>query len=390
LAEPTASASTASASVQSPDARDAHAPALDGVRAIAVLLVMLHHAGLPYTPFPIDLGLLGVRLFFVLSGFLITGILLEGRDARARGEITLGPLARSFYARRALRLVPVYYGTLLVLVVLDAARVRDDLPWHALYATSFLVARENGWIGIASHFWSLSVEELFYLLFPWLVLATPRRALPWICATFLLSGPLFRGLGVMHGLGRWPLLYTLPGCTDPLAVGALLAILHREAPSTLPRTRAALVAVAAIGLAIATEITASPGATALSHAASASKGLLHALLMGALVSACAAPRAAFVEGAPEPASWLARALAWAPLGYLGRISYTLYLVHPMVPYALRRLGVDTDSGLSLLAGAFVIPIAIAALSWHLVEAPILTLKRRFPYTRPPTAAPPAT
>ena len=350
------------------------------MRAIAVLLVMLHHAGLPYTPFPIDLGLLGVRLFFVLSGFLITGILLDGRDARARGESEVGSLARSFYARRALRLVPVYYGTLLVLVAFDAARVRDDLPWHALYATSFLVARENGWIGIASHFWSLSVEELFYLLWPWLVLATPRRALPWVCAAFLVSGPLFRGLGVMHGLGRWTLLYTLPGCTDPLAVGALLAVFHREAPSRLPQARAALVTVTVLALVIATEITSSPGATALSHAASASKGLLHALLMGALVSACAAPRSAFAEGAAAPASWLARALAWTPLAYLGRISYTLYLVHPMVPYAMRRVGFETETWPALLAGGFVIPIAIAALSWHLIETPILALKRRFPYT----------
>ena len=367
--------------MQSPDARDAHAPALDGVRAIAVLLVMLHHAGLPYTPFPVDLGLLGVRLFFVLSGFLITGILLDGDDARARGESDVGSLARSFYARRALRLVPVYYGPLLVLVLLDAARVRQDLAWHALYATSFLVARENGWIGIASHFWSLSVEELFYLLWPWLVLATPRRALPWVCATVVAIGPVFRAAGVVHGLGRWTLLYTLPGCTDPLAIGALLAILHRRAPASGPRVRAALVVVAAAGLAIATEITSSPGASTLSHAASASKGLLHALLMGALVSACAAPAGSLGGGASAPATWLTRALAWAPLRYVGRVSYTLYLVHPMVPYAMRRLGVETESTLGVIAGGFVVPFVIAALSWHLLEVPILALKQRFPYAR---------
>jgi peptidoglycan/LPS O-acetylase OafA/YrhL len=103
--------------------------------------------------------------------------------------------------------------------------------------------------------------------------------------------------------------------------------------------------------------------------------------MGALVSACAARESAFAVGASPPASILARALAWAPLAYLGRISYTLYLVHPMVPYAMRRLGLDTEAWPGLLAGGFVIPIAIAATSWHLIETPILALKRRFPYTR---------
>jgi peptidoglycan/LPS O-acetylase OafA/YrhL len=125
-----------------------------------VLLVVAHHAELPWAPFPIELGLVGVRLFFVLSGFLITGILLDGRDAIDEGRASRGSFARAFYARRALRIFPVFYAALAILFVLDAPLVREQIGWHALYASSFLVAREGHWVGVASHFWSLSVEEI--------------------------------------------------------------------------------------------------------------------------------------------------------------------------------------------------------------------------------------
>lgn len=361
----------------------AHAPALDGVRGIAVLLVMAHHWELPWHPFPVDLGLIGVRVFFVLSGFLITGILLDGRAAMERGESSMGQLARAFYARRALRIFPVYYGVLAVLLALDVAGVREQWGWHALYATSVLVARENAWVGLPSHFWSLSVEEHFYLLWPWAVLLAPRRALPWLCAAGLLAGPFWRGAGVLAGLGRFALLYTLPGCLDALGVGALLAVLHREQPALVPRARIAMAVVGALILVTASVLTASAGATPLSHVASATKGLAHALVMGSLVSACAGTASA-------GPSRLAAALSVAPLRHVGRVSYALYVVHPMVPYALTRLDLVPSARPLELAVYFALSLLTASASWRWFEAPVLAMKRRFPYARERARDEPAT
>lgn len=352
-----------------------HEPALDGVRGLAVLLVVAHHWELPRA-FPVDRGLLGVRLFFVLSGFLITSILMGGRDALARGETTTRLLLTSFYARRVLRIFPLYYAVLAALWAFDAAGVRAELPWHLAYATSLLVARYNAWIGLPSHLWSLSVEEHFYLLWPWAVLLTPARRLPAVVAGVIAAGVLWRTLGLLAGLRHFSLLYVLPGCLDALGVGALLACVHREHPSLAPRARALMLALGAALLGAATLVTRGAGATVFSHLVAAQKGLAYALLLGALVSACARARGG-----------LGRAMSFAPLVYVGRVSYAVYLVHPMVPYALRGLGVEVPDGpLKYLAWAAV-TMGVSAASWRWFEGPLNARKSRFPYRTAAARAP---
>lgn len=344
-----------------------HAPALDGVRGVAVALVILQHweigAGLPF-----DRGLLGVRLFFVLSGYLITTILLQGRALTASGEATLGGFARAFYARRFLRLLPLYYATLAALWAADVAGFREELVWHATHNTSLLVARTNAWIGYPSHFWSLSVEEHFYLLWPWAVLLTPRRALPWMFGAVIAAGMAWRSLGALAGLGRFALLHTLPGCLDPLAVGALLAWVHRERSPYVRRVRRGMFAVGAVALALASAATRGAGATAVTHVVAGTKGTAYALLLGALVSACAAR-----EGA------LVRAMSWRPLAALGRVSYAVYIVHPMVFWGLRWHWPALRGTPALWGLSAAITLGFAAASWRWFEGPLNARKARFPY-----------
>ena len=349
------------------DASREHAPALDGLRGVAVLLVVAHHwLGSEHVGF--DLGLTGVRLFFVLSGFLITSILLGGRELMAHGESTLGHLARSFYARRFLRIVPIYYLTLAVLWALNVAGVRDEIGWHVTYMTSLLVARTDHWIGLTSHFWSLSVEEHFYLFWPWIVLSVPTR---WLRATFIaliVAGPLWRSIGLLAGLGKFALLYVLPGCLDALGVGALLALVHRESPQRANRAGLAMLGVGAAVLAVATLATRGAGATATSHLIGAQRGLAWALLLGAAVSACV-----------RRDGMIVRAMSVAPLRGVGRVSYAVYIVHPMVPKALAALGLEPRVFAARFALWSIVTAAISVASWRWFEGPINARKSRFPY-----------
>src|SRR5215469_7550470 len=177
-----------------------HVPALDGIRGLAVLFVIAFHSRAPFLntseiPFSLfqflGLGWSGVDLFFVLSGFLITGILLDTR--RAPGYF------RVFYARRALRIFPLYFAyLLLILVVLQGifvVFVRTN-PWqhvnpllYLTYSMNWVSGLDDQWLG---HLWSLAVEEQFYLIWPAAVWFCSRRSLPWVCIAMATAALAFR------------------------------------------------------------------------------------------------------------------------------------------------------------------------------------------------------
>ncbi len=156
--------------------------ALDGLRALAVLAVVLEHFGPVHLAELVHPGRLGVRLFFVLSGFLITGILLEARAAG--GPAATGSILRAFFVRRALRLLPLFYVVLAISCVFSPS-VREGWLWHATYQTNHYIAILGGWPTAFAHAWSLAVEEQFYLVWPWIILLLPLRAL----------GPAMAGAG---------------------------------------------------------------------------------------------------------------------------------------------------------------------------------------------------
>jgi peptidoglycan/LPS O-acetylase OafA/YrhL len=344
-----------------------HDPALDGLRGIAILLVVVHHwVGSGGTG--IDLGVNGVRLFFALSGFLITGILLRGREGLANRQTSVSHFASSFYARRALRIVPLYYATLVVLWLLDAEGMRDEIGWHVTYSTSILVAIDNHWIGLTSHFWSLSVEEQFYVLWPWVLLQVPRRALPIALVLVLLAGPLWRTGGLFANLHRFALQYTLPASLDAIGAGALVAFVSLHAPEQTQRVRRWFATIGLGLVLLTTLVTRAPGATVLSHVLGAQKGLASALVFGACVSLCAS--------GPQI---VRRAMSVAPLRRLGRISYGIYILHPLVPFAFEKLDALPRSGAARLALYAFTTFVFAEASWRWFEGPINALKERYPY-----------
>ena len=193
-----------------------YSPQLDGLRAVSVVAVAYSH-WLPAWQFGLPLGA-GVHLFFVLSGFLITRILLALRDLPRRGQAV-----GRFYVRRALRLFPAFYLVLGLAWLADVPLVRETWAWHAAYLSNVRIASDARWMGHVSHFWSLAVEEQFYLLWPWLIVWSPRTWLGPILAMAVLSGPASRYIAATVGLAEpfWALVPA--GSADSLGVGALVA-----------------------------------------------------------------------------------------------------------------------------------------------------------------------
>jgi len=329
-------------------------PSLDALRAFAVCLVMYHHwVGPPDLP----LGPIGVWIFFALSGFLITRILLTAR-ADTPGENRRALL--HFYGRRFLRIFPLYYFVLLVGFFLSEA-LRRDWPWYVTYLQNYRMiwaSDPDSMFGV--HLWTLAVEEQFYLVWPLLMLFLPRvLLLPTI--TFAISVAIaLRAVCTATGWLPFQEYAFTPNNLDTLGLGALLAYVVTYRPDRVVAVRwIALAAGVVIGL---------------------TGSLVHTRMLGAalmpvptgLFAVCYIAYA--VTGFPRVVRW---AFEFPPSVYLGRVSYGIYIYHFFAPDFVRRFGLD-DGSIPFLAACFALTVAIASASWHLLEKPINSLKSRFP------------
>jgi len=176
-----------------------------------------------------NLGNLGVQLFFVLSGFLITRILLSLKDRYVTGVTDRRQTLLSFFLRRAARIWPIYFLTLaLVFAAGDRFEHRSDMIWHALFASNFLFFRRAEFGSTLSHFWTLAVEQQFYLLWPLLVLYVPQRHLEKVILVLILVAPLTRLALYTAGFTDFAQYNVLPLANfDSLGFGALVALWSR-------------------------------------------------------------------------------------------------------------------------------------------------------------------
>jgi peptidoglycan/LPS O-acetylase OafA/YrhL len=353
-----------------------HNRALDGLRFFAFLLVFFFHA-LQWSPWGnwpvIRFGFLGVPIFFVLSGFLIGGILLDLK-AKVRPGYGLVAKLKTFYIRRALRIFPVYYlfiGILVLLMVLSGRAdpvARENVPWHLAYLTNF----RSFFVGMdrvrQGHFWSLAVEEHFYMLAPLIVLVVSRATLVRLIAGIILAVAAARFAIYRVGSARdfWVLS---PMQFDLLGLGIATAVIDRHGTFCRIGARGlrllGLAGAVFFVLYIRRFYLGRPGiGVYYATIGPLSLGLATAGLVLTLWQ--------------QPGRWYARALGLRPFAYFGQISYGLYLFHPnCLGWSSKYFGnyTVTNSVLGL-----VITLAVAMLSWHVFEKPINNLKNRYGYT----------
>lgn len=313
-------------------------PSLDGLRAISITLVLLSHwvSWDRISPQLVEsYGKLGVHVFFVLSGYLITNLLL--REYERTSTISL----RDFYVRRAFRIFPAAFVFLAIVIALFWPQMR----WYNVAAAVFYVANMDAsrpWI--FGHLWSLSIEEQFYLLWPFAVKKWYRHKTA-ILLGVLLAAPMFRAALYAFKTQSVFFLGSLPLRADQLAIGCVLAIFAPRLPKISGYLALAMVFV----------VIAIPGFSASSAARTLFmlfilRPLLHVSLAGCVLHVIQVPY---------------RALNWSPVAWFGKISYSVYLWQELFyPNSALHLGY---AGLPATLGC-------ACLSYYLVEQPMLRLR----------------
>jgi len=373
-----------------------HLLQLDGLRGLAILFVLLYHFTDQFeTRFGdfyqskativqvlrkvFGAGWSGVDLFFVLSGFLITGILCDTKQSRAYFS--------SFYLRRLLRIFPLYYGFLFGLLILlpliwkpssqTWQLLQEKQAWYWSYLSNWLCAIKGDFkLMPAGYTWSLAVEEQFYLFWPFVVYLLSRRALLVSCACLLLLSVTARFVLAAFGVPATS-LYVVP-CThlDPLLVGALLALAFRT-PGWMPKHLLLFPVVALLSVAGVVVLFSIQGKLKFWEVRTATLGiLLLSLVFGYVLYAALISR---------KSSLLYRVLTAVPLRSFGRYSYAIYLFHPPIGDALagyfNPIRFKGASHSVLVPFLFFTVAAIGVswiagfISWHLYEKHFLKLKK---------------
>ncbi|MDW3214149.1 MAG: acyltransferase [Ilumatobacteraceae bacterium] len=341
---------------------------LNGLRAIAVLAVIATHTVDVYHRPWVVWGEEGVTLFFAISGFLITGILLDARGSAASTDTSTGTVLRAFYIRRFLRIFPIYYATIFVAALLNFDGVRAGFWWYLTYTSNWYIAFDEQW-NVATHAWSLAVEEQFYLFWPLVILLVPRRALPWVIGAMVAVGPVTRGVLVTAtDMWRPGIDIITPSTFDALGLGAALAWAWRSEHGASLFVR--WCGIAGVALLAVNRIAAFNDADTIAGVTRMSIPLICIVVVHA---AC--------RGVPGP---IGRFLESTPMTHIGVVSYGMYLLHPFIEQSARtagdKVGVSVpEYGVVLFVAVTMVTVLASTASWRLFEAPINRRKVHHPY-----------
>jgi peptidoglycan/LPS O-acetylase OafA/YrhL len=371
-----------------------HLPFLDGIRGMAILLVMFHHMTVLYPKSAAEqylyqlslFGPHGVDLFFVLSGFLITGILLDTRSSPN--------FFRNFYARRTLRIFPLYYilvaFSFLILPwcieqfpryaykLARFATVSNEWPWYFLYGSNYVVAYNNGWRhGILDVSWSLSIEEQYYLAWAVAVYFLSRRRLQVISISILVILPFLRAALLAKGVSPLMVYVLTPTRLDGISWGGLIALAVRDDGWLYPFLQRVIKPVGCIAAVVV-----------LVPLVLGKWDYMGVPELGFGYSAVAALFAAMLWVTYHRDGILRRIFEQKWLRFFGVYSYSIYLFHLPLRAAIRDTVFGDPQFRALASSAIpgqlifycvatlaVIPLSL--LSWYLLEQPFLRLKKKF-------------
>jgi len=326
---------------------------LDGLRGVAILMVFIFHA------FHANLLWMGVDLFFVLSGFLITGILLDGKSK------PFGAYIGGFYRRRARRILPAYIVALVIAAALFGV---GWLSYWYLYLGAMNLVIPLGLTSLTVlPLWSLAVEEQFYLIWPVAVYFLSRRHIAILAVSLLLLAPVLRFIFTPHFISPYSIYMLLPFRMDTLAAGALIAIVWPEIQDRMQKhseLRVRIVIFWSCGFAIA--LIAALVLNSLGYKPNSGSRIGNTVLLEATLAITTSLFVLTLLGVGKSS------LSSRPMVKLGRISYSIYLIH------LTALAIAPNNNVVIAAIGSVI---YASAMWAFVEEPILNSRRllsRFP------------
>jgi|SaaInlStandDraft_1057018.scaffolds.fasta_scaffold31774_2 peptidoglycan/LPS O-acetylase OafA/YrhL len=358
--------------------RVSHIPALDGVRGLAIVLVVLFHSGLIINGSSsteklwlqsVSFGWAGVDLFFVLSGYLISSILINARESKY--------YFRNFFARRAVRIFPLYFASLAILYTYRFADP-DFQWWYWLFAQNWIPILNGTAQPIAMQpYWSLAVEEQFYLIWPFVIYLLKPNQVSRFCYMTIAAVFAARCYAKVNGVDPWAITITTPFRMDALAMGALVATVYQQ--SDIKALRKTGWRFAAIGTLTVLGISFYEGGYRMD-------GFLAQTLGYTMFAAACAGLIAVIVSHEGSSPGVLRFFESKVLQHLGNRSYAIYVMHmPLlvmmtVIYQQRLANKDQSGSLDIQCFMIVIVVCLilAELSWHLFEKQFLKLKKHFP------------
>jgi peptidoglycan/LPS O-acetylase OafA/YrhL len=335
-------------------------PQLDGLRGLAAMIVLIHHYWPGSVRWELSRGRIGVDIFFVLSGFLITRTLMRAIQ-KYPGEPA--HVLKYFYIRRFYRLIPVYYVTLMLIFMIPADRT-VFLFWHVAFLSNIYFVLQGHFIGASGHLWALSVEQHFYLFWPFVLILTPGKHLAKASAVMIGAGLLFRFIAGIAGVSDLAINILTPTAFETLGAGALLAVWmqgREDAPERLGRWISMLGIFGAAAWTLQAVVAKTPsGPWFHLMLIEFSRGLVLAWVVAQAVWGIPGCIGVFLESAPARA--------------IGRWSYGIFLSHNFFmaifcarPHHLPLLSLHGSQVALALAATFAWSFAC----YHLLEKPLL-------------------